>query len=205
MTQAVFFDRDGTLNVEKGYIKDLNDLELINGAAQAIRLLQDNQFKTILVTNQTGAARGFYDEEHIKSLNQRLDTLIYDQAGVRMDALIYCPHMPIDLSSADPGKVVHSEYQQDCDCRKPRPGMIRQALKQFPDITINDSFMVGDKASDLELANNAGCTGIMVKTGYGTKVLEGDYQNLEKPPEHLFESVLEAAHWIVSNKKTECP
>ena len=161
MSKAVFFDRDGTLNVEKGYIRDLNDLELIEGAAEAIKQLKTNGFKTILVTNQTGAARGYYDEAHIKALNNKLDDLIFNQTGVRMDALIYCPHMPIDLSTADPGSIVNKEYQVDCDCRKPRPGMISDAVKQFPDIKLEDSFMVGDKASDLELAQNAGCTGIM--------------------------------------------
>lgn len=198
MSKAVFFDRDGTLNVEKGYIRDLNDLELITGAAQAIKTLKDNGFKTILVTNQTGAARGFYDEEHIKALNKKLDDLIFNETGVRMDALIYCPHMPVDLSTADPGKVINTEYQVDCDCRKPRPGMIFDAVKQFPDINLTHSYMIGDKASDLELAKNAGCTGIMVTTGYGERVLDGDYQSLDKRPDNVFASVLEAAQWITS-------
>ena len=164
MSIAVFVDRDGTLNQEKGYIRDLNDLQLIPGAAKGIQLLKEQGALCILVTNQTGAARGFYDEDHILALNKRLDDLLFDEAGVRLDAYFYCPHIPTDMSQADPGKVVNKEYQIDCDCRKPQPGMIHQAVQQFNDINLSESYMVGDKASDLELAKNAGCNGILLKS-----------------------------------------
>jgi D-glycero-D-manno-heptose 1,7-bisphosphate phosphatase len=194
--RAVFLDRDGTLNVEKGYIRQVEDLELIPGVAQAVRRLNDAGLLVILTTNQTGAARGFYDEAHIHALNDRVRTLLSEQAGARLDAIYYCPHL---------AKGVVAQYAIECECRKPQVGMIRQAQVDYGDLDVGGSFIVGDKASDVEFAHNAGCTGILVKTGYGHRVLEGKYQVMSVTPACVAESLVEATDWILSQLASSGP
>lgn len=188
MRRAVFLDRDGTLNVEKGYIRDIADIELYPGAAQAVRLLNDAGILAILVTNQTGAARGYYTIEHVHALNRRVAELLMQQAGARLDGVYYCPHYK-------DGTV--PEYTRECDCRKPLPGMIFQARRDFPEIDLGQSFVIGDKATDITFARNAGCRGILVRTGYGEQVLAGEYQVLEAQPEKVCADIAEAAAYIL--------
>lgn len=188
MTIAAFLDRDGTLNVEKGYLRRVEDLELIPGVAQAVRRLNDAGILAILTTNQTGAARGFYPLEHILALNARLSELLMTQAGARLDAVYYCPHL---------SKGLVPEYAIPCDCRKPGVGMIEEALRRFPQINVAGSFVLGDKASDVALGYNAGCRSILLKTGYGERVLAGKYQTLEQPPHFICENLPEAVELIL--------
>lgn len=189
MTVAVFLDRDGTLNVEAGYIRNVDDLQLIPGAAKAVKLLNDAGILAILTTNQTGPARGYYDEAHVRALNERVQKLLGEEVGARLDALFYCPHY-------EKGTV--PEYTRECDCRKPETGMIEEACKQFPDIDRAKSYVLGDKATDVEFAENAGCRGILLKTGYGERVLSGEYQQLKKPPYKVCKDILEAVEHIIS-------
>jgi len=188
MKIAAFLDRDGTLNVEKGYIDNLDNLELIPGAAQAVRRLNDAGILAILTTNQTGAARGYYNEEHILALNAKVQSLLKEQAGAWLDAVFYCPHY-------DKGTV--APYNIDCDCRKPACGMIEAACKQFPDIDKSRSFVLGDKATDVEFGHQAGCKSILLKTGYGERVLSGEYQTLERQPDYVCDSIVEAIDCIM--------
>lgn len=191
---AVFLDRDGTLNEEIGYIREIARLHLIDGAAQAVSKLNQAGVAAVLVTNQSGAARGYYPEEHILKLNQRLVELLAEQ-GARLDAVYYCPHLP-------DGSV--PELTKICTCRKPETGMIDQALKDHPELDPSLSFVVGDKASDVELARNAGMRGVLVKTGYGEAVLKGEYQH---PVSADFEasSIIDAVDWILSQISTDRP
>ncbi len=189
MTIAVFLDRDGTLNVEKGYIRNVEDLELIPGVAQAVRRLNDAGFLAILASNQTGAARGFYDVAHIDALHERLAQLLQGQAGAHLDAVYYCPHL---------GKGVVPELAVACTCRKPEPGMIQQAMARFPEIEIEKSYMLGDKASDVAFGYNVGCQSILLKTGYGERVLAGKYQVLEQQPHFVCADMPEAVELILS-------
>lgn len=186
---AVFLDRDGTLNEEVGYIRDVERLELIPGAAQAIKKLNDAGLLAILATNQSGVARGFYDESHIHALHDRLATLLDTQAGAKLDAVFYSPYLPHGSVEA---------YAKDSDCRKPGPGMIQQACAQFGDIDLTRSFVVGDKATDIEFAFNAGCRGILLKTGYGQRVLEGKYQTLDHKPWRVCADISEAVDAILA-------
>lgn len=186
---AVFLDRDGTLNVEKGYIRVVEDLELIPGVAQAVRQMNDARLLVFLTTNQTGAARGFYDESHIHALNNRLCELLQKEAGAVLNGVYYCPHLE---------KTGHPEFGIDCRCRKPHPGMIEQACKAFPAIDLSHSFVVGDKASDVAFGHGVGAKSILVKTGYGQRVLEGKYQSLEETPDFVAESLVDGAEWILS-------
>ncbi len=183
---VVFLDRDGTLNVEIGYIRKVDDLQLIEGAGQAVKTLNDKGIAAVLVTNQTGAARGYYPETHIHSLNERLIMLLKKE-GAFLDDVYYCPHL-------EEGEV--EEFSFACDCRKPAKGMVEKALKDHPEFDAARSFVVGDKATDVELAQNCGAKGVLVKTGYGEAVLKGEYQN---PVQADFEagSIVEAVEWIV--------
>ncbi|MEM0951091.1 MAG: HAD family hydrolase [Cyanobacteria bacterium P01_H01_bin.74] len=185
---AVFLDRDGTLNQEKGYIRNLDDLALIAGAARAVKALNDYQVLAILTTNQTGAARGFYSEDHINALNARVSALLLRETGARLDAVYYCPHW---------AKSTMAHYAIACRCRKPEPGMIESACQAFPAIDCSRSYVIGDKASDVMFAKNTGCKSILVKTGYGQRVLDGKYQVLEQQPDYICENTEEAVFQVI--------
>lgn len=191
MSIAVFVDRDGTLNEEIGYIKDIRDLRLISGAARALSRLNDSDIYVILTTNQSGPARGFYDEYHVQQLNNRLMELLKQEGSAWLDAVFYCPHLP-------EGSV--KEYAIKCECRKPSIGMIKQALKQFPQIDLKNSYVMGDKATDIEFANNAGCKGILLRTGYGEDVLQGKYQELNVSPYFICRDIVEAVDRILGEQ-----
>jgi D-glycero-D-manno-heptose 1,7-bisphosphate phosphatase len=191
---AVFFDRDGTLNIERGYIRDLEHLELYPGTAQAIRKLNDLGVLCILTTNQTGAARGFYDIEHIHALNNKVNALLFEQAQAHLDALYYSPYY---------ARGVVPEFTKESDCRKPGTGMIRKALTDFPQINLSTAYIVGDKATDVEFSHNAGARGILLKTGYGQNVLQGKYQALAHEPAAVCETVAEAVDLIIATWQKE--
>src|ERR1700733_12168403 len=143
MRPVVFLDRDGTLNEEVGYIRVLEDLRLIEGAALAVKKLNQAHVAAVLVTNQTGAARGYYSEDHIQNLNNRLLRLLVEEQKATIDAVYYCPHLPEASVAA---------YAKSCACRKPEVGMVEQAYAEHPDFDRQQSFVVGDKATDVELA-----------------------------------------------------
>jgi D-glycero-D-manno-heptose 1,7-bisphosphate phosphatase len=186
MKRAVFFDRDGTINEEVGYIKDLVHLKLIPGAAASIKKLKKAGFLAILITNQSGPARGYYPEEWVKSLNARVQELLLHE-GTNLDAMYYCPHLPDGIVA---------EYTKICDCRKPEIGLFLKASEKF-EIDLSNSFMVGDKATDVEAGHNAGCKSILLKTGYGSKVLEGTYQNIPDA-DYIANDINDAVEWILS-------
>lgn len=188
MTIAAFLDRDGTLNREIGYIREVEKLELIPGAAQAVKKLNEAGVLAILTTNQSGVARGFYDEAHIQALHDRLQQLLWNEAEAKLDAVFYCPHHP---------RGAVEEYRQACSCRKPETGMIQAAQERFKEITLSASFVLGDKATDVDLAVNAGCQSILLQTGYGQRVLEGKYQELKNQPDFICKDVLQAVNQVI--------
>ena len=185
---VVFLDRDGTLNEEIGYIRDVARLELIAGAADAVRKLNCAGVAAVLVTNQTGAARGYYPESHIQDLNNRLVTLL-SAAGARLDAVYYCPHLK-------DGSV--GELSFECGCRKPAPGLVDRALAEHPDLDASRAYVVGDKATDIELACNCKMKGVLVTTGYGQQVLDGQYQ-WQVEPDHTASDIVAAIDWILND------
>lgn len=189
---AVFLDRDGVLNVEAGYIHRVEDLHLIPGAAQAVRQLNDQQVFCCLVSNQSGPARGYYPVEHVEALHQRLSLLLQEQAGAWLDAIYYCPY----LSPPEGG--VNPEFTRWSTWRKPNTGMLVAAAWEH-DLDLSCSFMVGDKATDIDLAHNAGCCGILVQTGYGDRVLAGEYQH-HTQPDYIAADLAAAVEWIFKCK-----
>ena len=134
---AVFLDRDGTLNEESGYIRHLEEVRLIPGAAGAVRRINEEGWLAVLVTNQSGPARGYYSEDWVGQLNQRVVQLLAEQ-GARLDHVEYCPHLP-----PEEGGVVEG-YARTCDCRKPAPGMVHRAAMLLH-IDLSRSVVVGDK------------------------------------------------------------
>ena len=185
---AVFLDRDGTINEEVGYVNHVDRLKLIDGAAEAVALLRQNGLKTIVVTNQAGVARGYYPAEHLPKLHERLRELLSAE-GAELDAIYYCPHHP---------DVGEPPFRQDCDCRKPKLGMIRRAEKELG-VDAQRSYMVGDKISDVEFGRKAGCRSILLLTGYGKGELEYHRHQLSSEPDYIADDLLDAAKWIVSD------
>ena len=157
--RAVFLDRDGTINVDHGYVFRAGEFEFISGAPEAIRRLKDAGYLVIVVTNQAGIARGLYSEADVHELHRHLDRELA-RHDTSIDAYYYCPHHP---EKGTP------PYRRDCACRKPLPGMLLQAAADFP-LNLGGSFLVGDKLSDIEAGLAAGCEPILVETGYGADV-----------------------------------
>jgi len=154
--RAVFLDRDGTINIEKDYLHKIEDFEFIHGAPEAIKRLKDAGFLVIVVSNQSGVGRGYFDEQAVENLHHHIQSELADY-GTLIDAFYFCPHHP------DKGL---GSYKISCDCRKGNPGMLLQAAREY-DIDLQGSFMVGDKLADIEAGKRAGCKSVLVLTGYG--------------------------------------
>lgn len=154
--RAVFLDRDGTINVEKDYLHRDSDFAFIPGVPEAIGRLNAAGFLVVVVTNQSGVARGYYDEAAVHALHEHIQQQLA-AGGARIDAFFHCPHHPTEGVGA---------YRFDCDCRKGSPGMLLQAAREHG-IALDRSFIVGDKLADIEAGHAAGCRSILVRTGYG--------------------------------------
>lgn len=157
MKRAVFLDRDGTINIEKEYLYQAKEFEFIPGVPEAIRLLNEAGIMVVVVTNQSGVARGYYTEDDVEILHRHIaQELKLHEAHI--DAWLYCPHHPDGRGS----------YALPCMCRKPLPGMLFEAATRY-DIDLDDSIMIGDKQADIEAGIAAGCQTILVRTGYGAE------------------------------------
>ena len=148
---AVFLDRDGTIVVESHYLKDPDRVRLVPGAIEALRALRDAGYVLIVVTNQSGIARGLYDESDFHAVEARIRELL-EERGVSVDAVYHCPH--------------HPEFTGPCDCRKPGTGMYERAAREHG-LDPSRSWYIGDRLKDLEPARVLGGTGLLVRTGYG--------------------------------------
>ena len=153
---AVFLDRDGTINLDAGYIERFERFELYPFAIDAIRLFTQAGYLVVVLTNQAGVAHGMYGEDWVATLEQHLKDRAREGGG-RIDGHYYCPHSP---DAAVPA------YRTDCDCRKPKPGMALRAARELG-IDLPRSVVIGDRWRDMAVANAIGCRGILVKTGYG--------------------------------------
>ncbi|WP_279052196.1 D-glycero-beta-D-manno-heptose 1,7-bisphosphate 7-phosphatase [Cedecea davisae] len=152
---AIFLDRDGTINVDHGYVYEVDRFEFIDGVIEAMLELKEMGFALVLVTNQSGIARGMFTEADFENLTEWMDWSLADR-GVDLDGIYYCPHHP-------EGEV--EEFRQVCDCRKPQPGMLISA-RDFLNIDMAASYMVGDKIEDMQAANAALVgTKVLVRSG----------------------------------------
>lgn len=188
--RAVFIDRDGTLNEDIGYVSTPDELILYPWAAEAVRLVNESGFKAIVITNQSGIARGMYSEQTLGAIHARMiEELARD--GARIDAVYYCPHHP-DFGAGD--------YRKACDCRKPRTGMLDAAAREH-NINLTRSFVIGDKSSDILLAEKAGAQSALVLTGYGRETLAHS-ERWPCRPSFVAENLLQAVKQILD---TELP
>ncbi len=187
MKRALFIDRDGTISEEVGYINHPSRFRLFPYAASAIKLLNETGWLAIVITNQAGVARGYFSEDMIQVVHERLKQELQDHDAY-LDAIYYCAHHPA---------VGEPPYRLDCDCRKPKPGLIHRAAEEFH-IDLNESWMVGDRYSDLELARNAGVSAAFVLSGYGRGEWEHQQNDWEHRPDLVAENLLEAVKSIIS-------
>lgn len=163
MQKVVFLDRDGTMNEEVHYLHRPEDLVLISGCGEAVRLLNEAGYRVIVVTNQAGVARGYYTEEEVRLLHAYFNELLKKE-GARVDAFYYCPHHPEHGIGA---------YKKKCHCRKPDTGMLEQAERDLPEgIDKAHSFLIGDKLLDMEAGRRFGVTSVLVGTGYGAELFK---------------------------------
>lgn len=190
--RAVFIDRDGTLSHEVGYVNHLSRFQLFPFAVDAVRLLNRSRILAVLVTNQAGVARGYFPEEMIHAVHAKVNEEMA-AGGARLDAIYFCPHHP---------SVGEPPYRRDCDCRKPRPGLLQRAQADLG-ADLARSFVVGDRHGDLELAWRVGATAVMVRTGYGRGELEHHAASWERPPDMVAEHLLEAVEQIVTRVESE--
>jgi len=186
--RAVFIDRDGTISEEVGYVNHPSRYRIFPYAVEAIKRLNEANWLAILVTNQAGVARGYFTEDVIGSVHNLLAQEL-ERGGARLDAIYYCPHHP---------SVGEPPYRFDCDCRKPRPGLIRRAADEF-DIALSNSWMVGDRYSDTELARNAGVRAALVLSGYGRGEWEYQRAAWQHQPDLVAENLLEAVNKIIAD------
>ena len=184
---AVFIDRDGTISEEVGYVNHPSRFRLFPYSAEAIKILNDSGWLAILITNQAGVARGYFSEDVIVSVHDRLKHDLHN-GSAQLDAIYYCAHHPT---------VGEPPYRLECDCRKPQTGLIDRAGKDF-EIDITASWMVGDRYGDVELARNAGLHSAFVLSGYGRGEWEYQRTAWKQEPDIVSENLLEAVKTIVS-------
>lgn len=153
--KAIFLDRDGTINKYVGFLRSVDDFELLNGVSEAIRKINASGYLAIVVTNQPVIARGEVSLEELEVIHNKMETLLGND-GAYLDAIYYCPHHP---DKGYEGERV--EYKIDCECRKPKPGMLLQAAKDF-NIDLASSYMIGDSKNDILAGKNAGCKTVYI-------------------------------------------
>ncbi|MGD8164760.1 D-glycero-beta-D-manno-heptose 1,7-bisphosphate 7-phosphatase [Pantoea sp. FN0307] len=152
---AIFLDRDGTVNVDHGYVHEIDAFQFIDGAIEAMQELKKMGYALVLVTNQSGIARGMFSEDQFMQLTEWMDWSLADRE-VDLDGIYYCPHHP---------EAAVESYRQQCDCRKPQPGMLLSAMKEL-NIDMAASYMVGDKIDDVQAGKAAGVgTTVLVRSG----------------------------------------
>lgn len=185
---AVFLDRDGTLIEEVGYLDRPDRVALYPYSADAIRALNRTGMRIVLVTNQSGVARGFFTEAVVNAVHDHIAGLL-SGSGAHFDAYYYCPHHP-------DGKI--AQYARACDCRKPGPGLVERAARELG-IDPRRSYVVGDRWLDVALARAVGARGILVRTGYGLTEETKPVAGLE--PDAVVDNLIAAASWILESVK----
>ncbi len=184
-------DRDGTINEEVGYVNHLERFVLLPRVGEAIRLLNQHGLKAVVVTNQSGVARGYFPESLIRLVHQRMQELL-KQEGAYLDGIYYCPHHP------DVGSPL---YRQKCKCRKPETGLVDEASRAL-DLDALKSYMIGDRGKDLEFAHRIGAKGILVLTGYGRGEWEYCQGQWKVKPDYVAQDLYEAVQWILKQERT---
>ena len=186
MHVAVFLDRDGTINEEMGYINHLDRFVLLPSAAAAIRRINESGLKAVVITNQSGVARGYFPKELIDEVHQKMRDLL-EEEGAFLGGIYTCIHAP--PSKGESG---------GCGCRKPKIGLMQEAAQEL-NLDLEESYVVGDRFKDVEVARNAGAKAILVLTGYGKGELEFLGPSSKVQVDFVAEDLAEAVEWILSN------
>lgn len=179
---AVFLDRDGVLTREKGYVTTVRQMEIFSYTPECVKKIKEKGYWTIIITNQSGIARGFFSEKELKKMNRFLIKKL------KADAIYYCPHYE---------QGVVAKYAKPCHCRKPGTGMIEAACRDFA-IDLSESYMVGDRASDIETGQKAGVKTVLLESGYGSKGLEKKVL-----PDYIVQDLRDVLKMLPEKKKTE--
>jgi len=179
---AVFLDRDGTIAEEAGYLNDISRFRVFESSAAAIQRLNQAELPVIVVTNQSGVARGFFPESLIHSVHDQMHKELA-AGGARVDGVYYCPHKTDD----------------NCECRKPRPGMLERAAREHR-ISLPDSFLAGDRYDDVAMAQTAGMKGILVLTGYGRGEYTWNRRQWPQQPDFVAENLATAVDYILQER-----
>jgi len=190
--RALFLDRDGTVCVERGFLARADDVELIPGSATAVRLAREAGFRIVVVSNQSGVARGYFDEAAVAAIHARLADLLARE-GATLDGIYYCPHHP---------KGVVERLRDRCDCRKPAPGMLLRARDEMG-LRLRGSYTIGDRWRDVEAGARAGTRSILVLTGYGRAEFGYHSRGGAPPPLHVAEDLLAAVRWILDHEESD--
>ena len=185
--RAVFLDRDGTICEEVGYLDSIEQLRLIPGSAAAIKLLNERGLKAVVVTNQSGVARGFFSELRLQEVHEELERLLRLE-GAYLDGIYYCPHHPSDGSEP---------YLGVCDCRKPASGLLFRAAADLG-LDLRASYVIGDHHSDVECARGVGAKGILVLTGHGENS-RAEKESWPSPPAYIAPDLHAAVQWVMGD------
>jgi len=191
MKAAVFLDRDGVINREIECLTKPEQLELLPGSPEGIRLLNENGWVTIVITNQPIVAKGDATIDDVETIHKTLQEQL-KRYGATIDGIYYCPHHP---DRGFPGE--REEYKISCNCRKPRTGLVEQASKRF-DIDVGQSFFVGDKTVDIQTGKNIGCKTILVRTGYG-----GSDREFDAKPDFTCKNLFDAAKLVCGGRRSK--
>lgn len=188
MRPGVFLDRDGTINEQMGYINHISRFHLLPNVGKAVKLLNDKNIPVVVVSNQSGLARGYFPPELLIDVHNRMEELLAVE-GAHIDGIYICPHRPDAELSA---------YRRDCDCRKPKTGLFTKAAAEL-DIDLTRSYVVGDRWSDVQAALNCGATSVLVLTGYGRGELAYIGPKQEVQPHWVTDDLLSAVQKIVAD------
>jgi len=189
MNPAVFIDRDGTLIKDKDYLDEPDNIEWFPGVFEALKKLEEVGFSLVVVTNQSGVARGYFDEETVWAVNEKFKQKLSVE-GVELTDIYYCPSHP---------EAIEEKYRSNLHLRKPAPGMLEQATEEH-NFDPSKSFMVGDKLSDVECGVRFGCRTVLVETGKNV-VVPGDSGNSNQQPDFVTPDFPGAARWIINSVK----
>ena len=185
----MFIDRDGCLTEEVGYVNHASRIRLLPRAAAAVRRLNEAGVPAVMATNQSGIAKGYFDQEVLDAVHAELRRQLA-AGGARLDGLYVCTHHPGE--GAPP-------YRADCECRKPRPGLLQRAAADL-DLDLEASVMVGDKISDVAVGHAVGAAGVLVLTGYGRGEWEHQRQRWTDKPDCVAEDLLDAVEWALARR-----
>jgi D-glycero-D-manno-heptose 1,7-bisphosphate phosphatase len=188
VTPAVFLDRDGTLIEDVGYLDRVGRVSIYPWTIDALRVMRRAGFKLVVVTNQSGVARGLFPESLVPEVHNHLAEA-FARGGVSIDGFYYCPHF---------AQARLEQYRVDCGCRKPRPGMVEQAAREL-DLDVSRSYVIGDHWSDIGLANAVGARGILVRTGSGGSQSEESADGVRA--DVVVADLMEAATWILLDSR----